>query len=89
MEGKFGHCEPIFYNILFSEDFGTGKYRLRPDPVPIGKLKYISNILYPDNAPEVKYTQNYYSSYCFGSLAYNFATIGYLYAEEAAYSRIE
>ena len=45
-------------------------------------MKDRSRIVYPNNAPEVKYKKMDERSYCFGSLAFDFNAIDDSYLEE-------
>ena len=55
LEDNYICSEPILYNGLFSEYYGTGKNRLGSLPVRIGSKKKIM-IVHPYNVPEVEYT---------------------------------
>ena len=68
-------CKHMFYNRLFSDDFVTVKDKLVLREVTIGKLKDRSRIVYPKNAPAVRYKQNDEISCRFGSLKYDFSIL--------------
>ena len=47
--------DPMLYNHLFRNNFGTGKDKLGPDYVPIVNMKNIGRIVSSNNTLEVKY----------------------------------